>query len=868
MGMQDRDTPSFGMRLRWLREAAGLTQEELAERAGLTAQGVGALERGDRRRPYPHTVQALAMALGVSEDQRLALLRAVPRRTTTRVAAIGINQPSIPVPLTALVGRERETAELQEVLVHEQPRLLTLVGPGGVGKTRLAIAVANGLTERFHDGIVFVSLSSLDDPVLVMQTVASAVGLQVLGGSSVLTELVAYLGNKHLLLILDNMEHLLEASSDLSVLLASSVSLRILVTSRAPLRIQGEQEYAVSPLSLPDLSRVPTRGEVAAAAAAQLFVRRAREVAPSFELTTGNASAVAAVCRRLDGLPLAIELAAAWIKILSPTALLAQLDRALPLLTAGARDLPARQQTMGNAIAWSHNLILAEDQVLFRRLSVFAGGFTLEVAVAVGNDSLLTQTSADQLSTSTVLVIVASLADKSLLQRWPSPDDDDGDANPRFGMLETVREFAVERLAASGEEAAVRTAHATWYLGLAERAEHELWGPQHRFWQSQLVVEYDNLRTAVAWASEQGQVETGLRLTHALWRFIRSRGHANEARRWQARLMAAGSDLSPSVRIDALWLAGDLAGLAGDYQEATDLLEESLAHASAVGNQLAVAKALYLLGNVAEDLDDLGQASIRYDAALALFRELGDPSWIAETVSGLGRVARKEGKYVRATALHEEALTLQRGRGNVWGVAWATTALGEVAADEGSTERAVARFGESTQLHRDLDDLSGIYYCLFGIGKLVVGAGYGERGARLLGAAEALREARGLALQHDHRASHDRAVTTARTRLGRDAFVAAWAAGRDLLLDQAVDEALVLAAELTTRQTQNLPAGLSNREVEVLRLLATGRSNAEIGEYLFVSPHTVRSHLHRIYAKLEVTTRAAATRFAVDHGLT
>jgi predicted ATPase len=761
----------------------------LAERAGLTAKGVGALETGKRRRPYPHTVRALAEALSLSEAERLDLAGAARGRGEAAAASPAPGgTPALPVLPAPLVGREREVAAVVHLLLRAEPRLLTLTGPGGVGKTGLAIAAATAAADAFPAGIAFVPLAPLSDPGLVVPTTLAMLGVRESGDRPPQERLRAHLRDKRILLILDNFEHLPAAAPAVAELLASCTGPKFLVTSRAPLRVRGEQEYPVPPLELPDLERVPDVEEVARASAVQLFVRRAREVSPAFVLTQGNATAVAAVCRRLDGLPLAIELAAAWIKLLPPTALLARLDWTLPILTGGPRDLPARQQTMRDAIAWSHDLLSPLEQVLFRRLAVFVGGFDFGGAEAVAVVPVDPGLS--------VLVGVASLVDKSLLRRQGAALDDEA-TEPRFGMLETVREFALERLVASGEEAAVRDAHAAWCLALVAEGDRELWGPRHGQWSDRLAAEYDNVRAVLAWTLERGQIAVGLRLTRALWKFIRSRGHPSEARRWQRALLGAGADLPPRVRIDALWLAGDLAGLAGDYGEATSLLEQCLALARETGDRPAIAKALYLLGNVAEDLDDVDLEVALYEEALALFRAARDPWWVPYTISSLGRAARKRGDYRRARALHEEALALQRQRGNAWGIALELSSLGEVAADEGDIGKAAALFGESIRLHADLGDLSAVYYCLFGLGKLAAADGRAEAAARLLGAAAALRDTRGIALQQDHRGPHDRTVARAQNALGDERFLAAWATGWAWSIGEAVSEAEAVVAAMT-----------------------------------------------------------------------
>ena len=353
---------SFGTQLRKLREHSGLTQEQLAERAGLTANAISALERGERRHPYPHTVQALAEALALSDEDRTALLAVVPKRRETAATSGSGGAPlSLPQEPTALLGREHEVTALRELLGREEPRLLTLTGPGGVGKTRLAIQVTGDSAPDFPDGAAFVALAPLTDPALVVPTIGGVFGLRVAGAGSWHDALRAYLRGKRLLLVLDNFEHVLDAAPEVASLLAVNPQLKLLVTSRTPLRLRGEQEFPVPPLGLPDLSRVPLLEDVAAAPAVRLFVQRAGEASPTFELTQTNAAGVAAICRRLDGLPLALELAAAWTKVLPPTTLLARLDRALPLLSGGARDLPQRQQTMRETVAWSYQLLAPEE---------------------------------------------------------------------------------------------------------------------------------------------------------------------------------------------------------------------------------------------------------------------------------------------------------------------------------------------------------------------------------------------------------------------------------------------------------------------------------------------------------------------------
>src|SRR5918999_525744 len=467
LSVRPEQESTFGARLRRLREAAGLTQEELAGRARLTRNAISSLERGERKRPYPHTVRSLADALGLSEDERAALLAAVPRQEgkvpTARVALPG---SALPLKATRLVGREQDLKEVAGFLSRPEVRLLTLTGVGGVGKTRLAIEAAWEAANLFSDGVAFVALAPLGDPALVIPTVAQSLGLREAEGQTQREALYAYLREKRFLLVVDNFEHLLEAAPEVSGLIEACPELMVLVTSRAPLRVRGEQEYPVPPLSLPASTLSPDPEEVLGSPSGHLFVERARAASPTFDLAGGNAAAVAAICWRLAGLPLALELAAAKVRFLSPPYLLVRLDQVLS--AGGARDLPARQRTMRATLDWSHDLLSEPEKALFRRLSVFAGGFALEAAEAVGAKP----GAAEEMDTGEVLELLGRLVEQSLAVAQAGEDS----AEMRYGMLEPVRQYGLELLQHADEVEATRRRHTEYYVDLAEQAAPELKG--------------------------------------------------------------------------------------------------------------------------------------------------------------------------------------------------------------------------------------------------------------------------------------------------------------------------------------------------------------------------------------------------------
>ncbi len=771
------------------------------------------------------------------------------------------------VPPTPLVGREREVAAIVALLSRAEVRLVTLTGPGGVGKTRLALRVAVTIGQRFADGVVFVPLAPIRDPAFVAAAIAQSLGVQDVGDRPVTERLIDVLHARPTLVVLDNFEQVLDAGPLVAKLLAACPSVKILVTSRAVLRLSGEHDVPVPPMALPPMAAGLSADEASASEAVQLFLARARAARPDFALTDTNAAAVAAVCRRLDGLPLALELAAARIAHLPLTALLSRLELRLPLLTGGPRDLPSRLQTMRDAIAWSYDLLAPEQQTLFRRLAVFVGGFTPEAAADVYGP-LAPSDRGPATGVDAVFDGIAALIDQSLVQAIDGPDGE-----PRYRMLETIREYGLERLGATGEEAATQERLAAWGVALAERAEPALFlRSDHGRWANRLTTEHDNLRAALAWAEETGAAETDLRLAGGLWWFWYLRGHWSEGRRWLERALARNVGAPAAARARALVGVGTLAHFQGDDARAVAVTEEGLALWRQVGDPRGAGYALLLLGAVAEDRGDYDPAVPLLEEALSLLRDAGYQALATQTLYHLGVVTHGQGDHARATMLLEEALALSRELGDAWNTAIALLHLGLVAGELGDHGRAGACFAEGLALHRAGGNKEGIVKGLASIAVLATTRRLPQVAARLFAAAEALAEELGYRFALPERAIYERAQRQARAALGEPAFAAARTQGRALDLDQAIAEAEATVAAVSGPDSREPTAatasgGLTAREVEVLRLVAEGLTDQQIADALFVSRRTATSHLTNILAKLGLENRAAAAAYAVRHGL-
>ena len=798
------------------------------------------------------------------------------RPVASRVSPTGarpVGAATLPRPATTLVGRGADVAAVTAALAHQGVRLLTLTGPGGVGKTRLAIAVAAALAPGFDAGAAFVGLAALRDPALVAPTIAQTLGLRETRDLPSAAALAAALSDRHLLLVLDNLEQVIGAGPTIADLLAACPRLTILATSRVPLHLLMEHEYAVAPL---DLDAAPDGAAVA------LFVERARAIAPHLRLTDANSTAIVEIVRRLDGLPLAIELAAARMKVLSPEALRARLTGRLELLTGGARDLPARQRTMRDAVAWSHDLLDPDQQLLFRRLAVFASGFTLAAVEAVATEridekGLRTETVVPPSSQSSVLSPQSSpvpevldtltvLLDHSLIRRLPGPEDpEDG---PRFGMLETVREFALERLLEADEGDAVHRAQTAFLLDLADRAEAAWFGPAQPVWLARLEAERDNVRAAFDWADRAIPADPELLLRLASVALFRQARHVAENRARLERVLAAtASAVVPvPVRIHALWTAGLLAELEGDVAAVERRFAEGLVLARQLDDAPWMVRLLFFLGQSALRAGDLGRGEAMTTEALAHGHCANSPYWVAAAVSNLGLAAGLRGDHARAIPLLEDVVDRTRAIGQVWGIATALQYLAGAVLAAGDPDRALTHRRESVARFAELGDTWHVAQGVTDIALILADRLPPDQAVRLLGAADAARDAAIAPLLPTTAQRHERVVANLRARLGDDAFAAAWSAGRamphDAVLAEPDADAAAVGAGLA-----GLPAGLTEREGDILRLLAQGLSNAEIADRLFLSPRTVNTHLTNIFRKLEVNSRAAATRFAYDHDL-
>lgn len=854
---------------------------------------------------------------------------------------------NLPTQLTSLIGRECEIAAVCSLLERKEVRLLTLSGTGGIGKTRLGIEVAARLFETFSDGVAFVPLAPIIHPALVLLTIKQTLGLlQPLRGQGTqhIDDLKAFLRDRHMLLVLDNFEQVLEAAPTIIDLLLACPNLKVLVTSRAVLRVQGEYEFTVPPLALPRWTHLPAVEALAQYASVALFLERALSIKPDLPLTKANMQAIATICVNLEGIPLAIELAAARVKLLPPQALLRQLTKTcrFEILTGGTRDLPERQQTLRNTLAWSYNLLNQTEQQLFRLISIFVGGCTLEAIEAISKTMIGEAVP--------VLDTLAALIDKSLLHQSEQENEE-----VRFVMLETVREYGLDCLHTCDEDEAAWQALATYFLGLAEQAEPQYAGSEQATWLQRLEQEHENVRAVLHWLLIQGETGHGmtmaLRLGAALKNFWAIRGPYREGRVFLERALAVREEVAPAIQAKALLTAANLAFLQSDFNVAGAYCQESLQLFRELEDRTGIANALYLLSWVARD--DITIDIALAEEALALFREIGDREYIAWSIYTLGYLDYLRGAYENAFRLIEESIVLQKELGNTRGVAHGLITMarihiaahGDLASAEtylnkglpllkklndqvgvastgvlraqlalyrrdaaqarllleenlilykkigsreglifahyylaraanalGDDTTACAFYEESLAIARKLNMKECIAACLEGLADVSASQGRCERAACLRGTAEALREAVHIPIPFIDRASVERSLDCIRARLGEHTFTTLWSLGRTMTPEQVLalqdEEIALLSSSATPTPLPDYPAGLTEREVQVLRLVARGLTNREIAEELGLSKKTIAHHMTHIFNRTTSENRSAAVAFAFRHGLT
>jgi predicted ATPase/transcriptional regulator with XRE-family HTH domain/Tfp pilus assembly protein PilF len=792
-GMTDQE--AFGGWLRRQRKGLDLTREALARRASCSTSTLRRLEAGDLR-PSRQMAEALATALGLPSEQHEAFVRFARGEAG---AAAGFAPPiaptapplppaaGLPAPLTSFVGRKREVAAVADLLREPGVRLLTLTGPPGAGKTRLALAAAQQLAETaaFADGVCFVALAPITDAELVLTAIAQALGVKETRGG-LAPALQAHLRDRQRLLILDNFEQVTGAGPLVTSLLTAAPGVKALVTSRAVLGVYGEHEFPVPPLPAPDAHHLPTRLAAtyfARFGALQLFRDRARAVSPGFRLTPDNAPDVARICAWLDGLPLAIEMAAARVKWLPPDQLLRQLSDRLAVLTGGPRDLSPRQQSLAGAIDWSYDLLSQDEQRLFDRLGVLAGSFDAEAARAVlGGDPA-------GLALATLAQELDGLVDKSLLRRVLGPR---GEA--RFSMLESLREYAVGHLRTAGEWDAVREAHAGHYHHLAlEARPHLKMGGQQAEWLDRLESEQDNLRAALVWALHTaGRYDFGLTLVEALHLFWATRGYWTEGRRWEEAALAAGTEPSP-LRAAVLNNLGNLARSQGDFGPARDYQEQALRMQEALGDEAGVCRSLESLAILAGSQGDYDQAGALLERTLALRRKIGDTQFVLSTLNNLAIVARRRGDRRRAEQLYLEEAELARANNDQRSLSHGLQGLGELRLEAGDYAMSLPRLRESLSLRQRLGNRPEMAHSLVAVGMALFHLGSGAKGLALLSAATRLEESLGQRLSPAYQAERETRLAEIRAALGEAAFERGWADGQALSLDGAVALALEAA---------------------------------------------------------------------------
>jgi predicted ATPase/transcriptional regulator with XRE-family HTH domain len=773
--------------IRRYRLAAGLSQEDLAERSELSARTISDLERGLRQTPQFETVRMIADGLGLTDAERASLIAAARPELSSNSGAPATDQITYtgravgthPRAQGTLIGRERAIADLVSMLSDETTRLITLTGPGGVGKTRLALAVASQLAPPFNGAVTFVPLAHIRDPSLVIPTIARTLGMNESGEQPLVDRICAVLSNRETFLVLDNMEQITEAAPDVAALIAGAPDLSVLVTSRGALRLSGEHQYPVRVLSLPDAASGQTLESMAESEAVALFIDRARMTQPSFLLTPANAPAIVEICRRLDGLPLAIELAAARIPLLPPAALLARMERRLPLLTGGHRDLPDRLQTMRAAIAWSYDLLSTEEQTGFRRLAVFMGGFTLEAAEAVmaagDEERAVLDSSGDPLDR------IAALVERGLIWQSEQPD---GDA--RFGMLETIREFGLEQIAAFDEEENLRRAHAAWFLALAQDFEANGYVASASS-LDRIERELPNVRLALAWFEQTGDSAMGLALAQSLFLLWHQRSHRAEGRGWLERTLARDPGTRSPVRAAALLQLGLVIHNDANPERGMSLVMEGLELAQELNDRHSAMYGTFLLAQFAVDAGEDEQGWRLLEKVESLGKHADDPvdDFQGFVLQNRGILARRLGDLQLATTCFIDSCAHSTRTGDDYQRAIAREFLGLIQCDAGEYSQAAVTYLESLDDWRTAGTRESLIDWLAMVATLAEAVGEPARARRWFGAVEAQVEILGFNFPLPERLEFARAAE--RVRSGpSDPH---WSSGRSLSLERATEEA-------------------------------------------------------------------------------
>lgn len=784
----------------------------------------------------------------------------------------GLLMADIPIQPTSLLGRVTEIDEVVALLGRDDVRLVTLSGPGGIGKTRIAVAVAERLRDPYSGAVRMVFLATIRDSSLVVSRLAQALQVREQSGVSTRDQVAAALGSGRWLVILDNFEQVRAAATDVAWLLARCAGLKVLVTSRVRLQVRGEHEYAVPPLAVPAANDAQP-GAVDRIAAVQLFVQRAQDVVPNLILTDTTGPIVADICRRLDGLPLAIELAAARIKVLPPAAMLARLDRRLPLLTSRLQDAPDRHRTMRDAVAWSYDLLAPAEQRLFRRLCVFAGGFTLHEAASVAFDAEEYPESEDGASFEAIEGL-ATLVDSSLLRQQEL------EGEPYFTMLETLREFGLEELVRTDELAVARDRHADFFLGLADAAMLRLRGAERSSWLSRLERAHDNLRAAIAWLCESADTSRAVRLGGALWQFWWWRSHLAEGRQQLERMLAlpGAAEQGPHYA-RVLTGCGALADTQGDYTAAEHYHAEAVAAWQALDDTRGLALTLIFRWLVAFNVGDPAQMTAFAEESLRLFRELEDPWGVAMSLMEQGVMAMFYGDHAGGERVLAEAIAGFQAIHDPWGIAISQGVLGNIKTDQGDFVAAEATLAESLTALLRLDDQWGLATIMMASVRAASMQGRFAQAVLLSGAVQRMHEIMGAPLNLAYRERHERNLAAAREHLGPDRFDQLLAEGAALTAAEAVAAALAPVTEPSESPTTAVPetpaaasgldallSSLSPREREVMRLVPA-RNAKEIGEELFISESTVRTHMEHILNKLGLRNQKELVAFIYEHRL-